>query len=308
MSTKCLADPRQRKGSPVKRILITGKTSWIGNELEAHLEQFGDNYEVHRVSLRDDGWKAEDWRGFDSLVHTAAIVHQGEGAGDLGGLYDDVNVVLTRDVSIKAKTAGIPHFIFLSTFAVYGITGAVNAAPIDLNTLPNPRTWYGKSKLEAERQLSDLADDHFAIAIIRPPLVYGPHCTKGNFPRFVQFAARTPIFPLVHNHRSMIYSRNLAELMRLLIENGEGGLFLPQEEQYVCTADMIKQLGCAMGRHIHLSRPLAAPASFLARHNEMFGKIFGSDRYSLEASECGYDYRITAISDSIAQSVTGVHA
>lgn len=286
----------------MKRILITGKTSWIGNEFEAHLEQFGD-YEVRRVSLRDDRWMLEDWQGFDSIVHTAAIVHQGEGAGDLDGLYDDVNVALTRDVATKAKAAGISHFIFLSTFAVYGVTGAANAVPIDLNTPPNPRTWYGKSKLEAERQLSDLADDHFAIAIIRPPLVYGPHCTKGNFPRFVQFAARTPIFPRVHNHRSMIYSRNLAELMRLLVESGEGGLFLPQEEQYVCTADMIEQLGRAMGRHIHLSRPLAAPASFLARHNETFGKVFGSDRYSLEASECGYDYRITPFKNSIRLSV-----
>lgn len=265
------------------------------------MEQFGD-YEVRRISLRDDRWMLEDWQGFDSIVHTAAIVHKGEGAGDLDGLYDDVNVALTRDVATKAKAAGISHFIFLSTFAVYGVTGAANAAPIDLNTPPNPRTRYGKSKLEAERQLSDLADDHFAIAIIRPPLVYGPHCIKGNFPRFVQFAARTPIFPRVHNHRSMIYSRNLAELMRLLVESGEGGLFLPQEEQYVCTADMIEQLGHAMGRHIHLSRPLAAPASFLARHNETFGKVFGSDRYSLEASECGYDYRITPLKDSIRLS------
>ena len=303
MSAKCLAKPRPRKGIQVKRILVTGKTSWIGNELELHLEQFGDNYEVHRVSLRGDEWKSENWRGFDSLIHTAAIVHQGEGVGDLDGLYDDVNVALTRDVAVKAKAAGIPHFIFLSTFAVYGVTGAANAAPIDLDTPPNPRTWYGKSKLEAERQLSDLADDHFAIAIIRPPLVYGPHCTKGNFPRFVQFAARTPIFPHVRNRRSMIYSRNLAELMRLLVESREGGLFLPQEEQHVCTADMVEQLGRAMGRRIHLSRLLAGPASFLAHHNETFGKVFGSDCYSLKASECGYGYRITPLKDSIRLSV-----
>lgn len=287
----------------MKKILITGKTSWIGNEFEAHLSQFDNAYEVHRVSLRDDQWRHEDWQGFDSLIHTAAIVHQGEDAGDLNGLYDDVNVTLTRDVAIKAKAAGIPHFIFLSTFAVYGVTGTANADPIDLNTPPNPRTWYGRSKLEAERQLDELTDNLFAVAIIRPPLVYGPNCTKGNFPRFAQFAAHTPIFPDVRNRRSMIYSRNLAELMRLLVESKEEGLFLPQEKQHICTADMIEKLGRAMGRHIHLSRLLAGPASLLSRHNETFGKVFGNDCYSLEASECGHDYRIIPLDDSIGLSV-----
>lgn len=287
----------------MKKILITGKTSWIGDELVAHLSQFDNAYEVHRVSLRDDQWRYEDWQGFDSLIHTAAIVHQGEDAGDLNGLYDDVNVTLTRDVATKAKAAGIPHFIFLSTFAVYGVTGTVDADPIEMNTPPNPRTWYGRSKLEAERQLDELADNHFAVAIIRPPLVYGPNCTKGNFPRFAQFAAHTPIFPDVRNQRSMIYSRNLAELMRLLVESKEEGLFLPQEKQHICTADMIEKLGRALGRHIYLSRLLAGPASFLSHHNETFGKVFGNDRYSLEASECGYDYRIISLNDSIGLSV-----
>lgn len=37
----------------MKRILITGKTSWIGNELERRLAAFNDEYEVTRVSLRD---------------------------------------------------------------------------------------------------------------------------------------------------------------------------------------------------------------------------------------------------------------
>lgn len=288
----------------MKRILITGKTSWIGGELEAHLSQFYGDYDVDRVSLRDECWKTDDWQDFDSVVHTAAIVHQGEGAGDLNGIYDDVNVALTRDVAQKAKADGVPHFIFLSTFAVYGTTGAANASPIDCATPTNPRTWYGKSKLEAERQLTPLASPHFSIATIRPPLVYGPNCTKGNFPRFVRFASTTPVFPRVSNARSMIFSRNLAELMRLLVEDARGGLFLPQEAQHICTADMIERLGRAMGRHIHLSGALAVPAAFLARRNATFAKVFGNDRYNLEASDCGYDYRVVSYEDSIPLSVT----
>ena len=55
----------------MKRILITGKTSWIGNELERRLH-VNDEYEVTRVSLRDAAWKNDSWEKYDSIVHAAA--------------------------------------------------------------------------------------------------------------------------------------------------------------------------------------------------------------------------------------------
>ena len=54
----------------MKRILITGKTSWIGNELERRLAAFNDEYEVTRVSLRDAAWKNDSWEKYDSIWHT----------------------------------------------------------------------------------------------------------------------------------------------------------------------------------------------------------------------------------------------
>ena len=37
-----------KESTPVKRILITGKTSWIGDELERHLQNFPNAYVVER--------------------------------------------------------------------------------------------------------------------------------------------------------------------------------------------------------------------------------------------------------------------
>lgn len=100
----------------MKRILITGKTSWIGNELERRLAAFNDEYEVTRVSLRDAAWKNDSWEKYDSIVHAAAISHDGEGTAET---MRDVNVSLTYDVATKAKADSVGHLIFLSSFHVY---------------------------------------------------------------------------------------------------------------------------------------------------------------------------------------------
>ena len=71
----------------MKRILITGATSWIGSEVEAHLAAFPGMYGVERVSLRGDAWKDRSWEGFDSVVHLAAVVHESGKAGGMGGLH-----------------------------------------------------------------------------------------------------------------------------------------------------------------------------------------------------------------------------
>lgn len=286
----------------MKRILITGATSWIGSEVEAHLAAFPGRYGVERVSLRGDAWKERSWEGFDSVLHAAAVVHEGEKAGDMGGLYDEVNVALTREAALKAKADGVPHFAFLSSFSVYGAEeGGVEEVGAD--TEARPSTFYGKSKLAAERALEPLAEPGFAIAVLRAPLVYGPGCGKGNFPRLAKLARVSPVFPDVGNKRSMLYSRSLAELVRLLAEDGRGGLFLPQDAEHVGTSELVRLLAEAQGRGIRLSRALGAAVGPLARVNSTFGKLFGNARYALEASECGYDYRVAGLEEAVRASI-----
>ena len=288
----------------MKRILITGATSWIGSEVEAHLAAFPGRYGVERVSLRGDAWKESSWEGFDSVLHAAAVVHEGEKAGGMGGLYDEVNVALVRQAALKAKTEGVPHFAFLSSFSVYGAEeGGVEE--VDLGAVPRPSTLYGKSKLAAERVLEPLAEPGLAVAVLRAPLVYGPGCSKGNFPRLAKLARVSPVFPDVDNARSMLYSRSLAELVRLLVEEGRGGLFLPQDAEHVRTSEMVRLLAEAQGRSIRLSRALGAAVGPLARVSPIFGKLFGGARYSLEASECGLDYRVANLEEAVRMSVSG---
>lgn len=280
----------------MRRILITGATSWIGSEVEAHLATFPGRYGVERVSLRGDAWKERSWEGFDSILHLAAASLEGPRALEQCLL---VNRDLTVEVANKAKTEGVRQLIFTSTMHVYGAGSLESTSePITFETEPRPANPYGISKLEGERALTDLAEDGFGIAILRPPLVYGPGCC-GNFALLAKLARIAPIFPEVDNKRSMIFSRNLAELIRLIAEDGRTGLFLPQDQEAVRTSDLVALLASEQGSPIRLSKSLAPAARVATRYSSKARKMFGSSWYHPKASECGLNYRPYSLKESV---------
>ena len=170
---------------------------------------------VDTVSTLNDEWLAKSFAGYSAVLHVAAVVHQKEGP-EMADLYKKVNTQLTIDIAGKSKRDGVRQFIFMSTMNVYGReTGTINS-----DTLPAPKTMYGKSKLDAERLLKELADESFQVAVLRPPMVYGPGC-PGNYARLTKLIKKTPVFPKVFNKRSMIYIENLCEFLRQIIDNKE---------------------------------------------------------------------------------------
>lgn len=71
-----------------------------------------------------------------------------------------------------AKRARVKRAIFLSSRAVYGVQPS--GAMLTEDTEPHPDTLYGDVKLEAERALAALSDDHFSGVSLRGTGVYGP--------------------------------------------------------------------------------------------------------------------------------------
>ncbi|WP_252314136.1 NAD-dependent epimerase/dehydratase family protein [Sinobaca sp. H24] len=220
----------------MKNILITGSNSYIGNSLKEWLAKYPDDYKVEAISVRGEQWKNEDFSKYDVVFHAAGIAHQKETDRNAGAYYL-VNRDIAYNVAKKAIAEKVGQFIFLSSMSVYGMDTGV----IDETTKPNPKSHYGKSKLEAEQLIQPLEDKDFKVAVIRPPMIYGKGC-KGNYQSLSKLAKITPIFPKVENQRSMIYIDNLSEFVRLLIDNKETGTFHPQNEEYVCTSNIVNQI------------------------------------------------------------------
>ncbi|MNO49300.1 UDP-glucose 4-epimerase [compost metagenome] len=255
----------------MRRILITGKGSYIGTSfIEWVQNYFHEDYEVDEISVRNENWKSYDFSNYEIVLHVAGIAHKKETVRN-AELYTVINCDLTISIAEKAKKQGVKQFIFLSSMSVYGIEDGI----ITSASIPNPKSYYGISKYQAEQGLKQLETAEFKVVIVRPPMVYGANC-KGNYTKLAKLAIRVPFFPNVGNERSMIYIDNLSEFISVLIKVNASGIFLPQNTEYVSTSEMVKLIAEANGKKVKLTRFFNPFIKILKYRFKTINKIFGN--------------------------------
>ena len=284
-----------------KRVLVTGVNSYIGNAFRSYMEQYPEEAVVDGISVRNDSWKTLDFSGYDCVFDVAGIAHADTGhvSEEVKKRYYAVNCDLTVALAQKAKEEGVRQFIFMSSAIVYGDSAPIGfQRMITRDTPPAPADFYGDSKLQAEKGILPLADDHFKIAILRPPMIYGKG-SKGNYPVLSKMAQKLPAFPKVENCRSMLYIGNLVEFVRLVIKNEENGFFFPQNGQYSNTSQLVQMIAEAHGKHIILVGGCTVPLRLLSQATGLVNKAFGSLAYDMPMSEYKENYRRFSLEESI---------
>ena len=279
-------------------ILILGANSYIGKHLKGYLEQYPADYRVTAISQRDDQWKELDFSVFDSVVDCVGIAHVDNGrmSEDDSKRYYKVNRDLAIATAQKAKQEGVKQFLFMSSAIVYG-----KQQHISIDTQPAPESAYGDSKWQAEQELRKLEDDSFHVALIRPPMVYGPDC-KGNYPRLSRLTQKVRIFPYINNRRSMLYVENLCEFLRLLIENKDHGTFWPQNEEYVCTSDMVKTIANVHNKRMALIHGTTPFVRLAGKFSNLPNKVFGDFYYDQTLSAYKDNYQVCNFNESIRRT------
>jgi nucleoside-diphosphate-sugar epimerase len=205
------------------RILITGRSGFIGSSLGPALEARGHD-------LRNEGVE-----GCDAMVHLANIAH----ARVDRRLLWKVNVEGTLGAAEAAAKAGVRRFLYLSS---------VKARESDDE--------YGSAKLAAERALQGLKSQ-MEIVILRPPLVYGPR-VRANFLALMRAIARGWPLPLasIQNRRSLVYVGNLCDAVAACLERvgAAGKTFYVTDGEAVSTPALCRAIGDALGRPARLFR------------------------------------------------------
>ena len=284
----------------MKRVLITGAGSCVGMCIEKWLNQWPEKYSVDSVDMRDDSWKLFDFSKYDSVYHVAGIAHVTLDPS-MESLFYKVNRDLTIETAKKAKESGIKQFIFMSSGIVYGNSSHIGEKfIITKDTKPNPANFYGMSKLQAEEGIKKLEDECFKVEIIRAPALYGLGM-KSHYNNLSSFAKKFPIFPNIKNTRSMLYNKNLAEFVRLLIEYEETGTFWPQNAEYTCTAQIIKDIAVVNKKNMLLMSGFGWIFKIMAKFLPAVDKAFGSFAYDMKLSEYKENYRIVSYTDSIKE-------
>ncbi|WP_079514393.1 NAD-dependent epimerase/dehydratase family protein [Rossellomorea marisflavi] len=281
----------------MKKILITGKNSYVGTSFEKWLMHFPGEYQVELISLRGDAWKEKDFSAYDAVFHVAGIAHMKETKKN-SNLYYKINCDLAYEVAKKARLDGVAQFLFLSSMSVYGI----NCGVINSTSILNPQSSYGKSKLKAEKLILNLDSEFFKVVVLRPPMIYGRGC-KGNYQKLSKIGLRIPIFPKVNNQRSMIYISNFCEFVRMLIKETRRGIYMPQNKEYICTSQMVKLIGACNGNKIRLTRAINPILRVIK--STTLSKVFGSLVYEQKLSKVSFEYHIHDFNTSILLTERG---
>ncbi len=282
----------------MKRILITGANSFVGTSVENWLKRQPEKYEVDTVDAMNNVWMQSDFKKYDVVFHVAGIAHV-DPKPKMAPLYYRVNRDLTVELARWAKEHGVKHFIFMSSQIVYHTSKSLTGTVIGRETRPQPNDFYGDSKLQAEKGLEALMSTDFAVAILRPCMIYGTN-GKGNFQRLARLAKITPVFPEWHNRRSMLYIDNLCEFVLQCIDRQLNGYFHLQNREFADTVEIVKFYARQSGHKIWFTRlfhPLVWLGSFVLTP---LCKMFANQYYEQELTTFQeFDYQLVSFEDSL---------
>lgn len=288
----------------MKRVLIVGEGSYVGTSVRNYLEKWPDRYEVSVVDTLGGKWEAADFSAYDTVYHVAGIAHSDvkKISEEQKKLYYKVNTDLAINVARKAKEAGVRQFIFMSSAIIYGESASIGKTKvITRDTGYSPANCYGDSKVQAEIGLRKLEGDGFRLVILRCPMIYGKG-SKGNFPVLRKLAMKLPLFPKIENKRSMLYIGNLAEFVRLMIENEETGTFWPCNREWSNTSELVKMIAAEHGRKTLLIPGIAWLLKLLSCFTGLVNKAFGSLVYEEGLGDYRTDYRLYTLAQSIKET------
>jgi len=178
-----------KKTQKKQTILITGGAGYIGTVLTSlslkkgykikvldrlffgkePIQDFlnNKNYELIRGDIRHTDKNL--FKNVHAVIHLAALSN--DPSCDLdSSLTQSINYEGTIKIAKQAKQAGVKRFLFSSSCSVYG--EGINTNLTELSSL-NPVSLYSKAKAMAEEKILQLANDNFAVTILRNPTVYG---------------------------------------------------------------------------------------------------------------------------------------
>ena len=157
-------------------VLVTGGAGYIGSHAVLALKDAGwpvavidnlstgfrfavpDGVPMYEGDIEDAALLARIFaeQQIGAVMHFAGSIVVPESVADPLKYYHN-NTVKSRALIESAVKAGVPHFIFSSTAAVYGIP---DVAAVEEDTPQRPINPYGWSKLMTEQMLADVAAAH----------------------------------------------------------------------------------------------------------------------------------------------------
>lgn len=265
-----------------KRIIISGLTGFIGQNLEDYLSVDYETIGLSRVENQRENIFSYDQLSKEKLDHAEAFVHLAGKAHDLKNSSDDqayflANTALTKKVFDQFLESKCSTFIFLSSVKASAdeVDGYLNES-----VPPIPITAYGQSKRKAEEYLLSENVGNKNVYILRPCMVHGPG-NKGNLNLLYQLVKKGLPYPLgaYDNQRSFLSIENLCFSIKKLIEKTpENGIYHLADDEPLSTIRLVEIMAQELERRsriLNISKPLI---NLLAKLGSLFGLSINEER------------------------------
>ena len=255
-------------------IIITGGTGFVGSNLSKYLEDKGNV--VGKLSLRNPEWILNN--NADIIIHLAGKAHDTANTS-----ADDEYFKVNRDLTIRLfeefLNSEIRDFIYFSSVKA---TADTIEGILDENHPSDPKTPYGKSKLEAENYLlAQELPENKRLFIIRPCMIHGPG-NKGNLNLLYKVVEKGIPWPLADfdNQRSFLSIDNLNFLIERIIsdQNMTSGIYNFSDDKALSTNDLVKIIANTSGKTERLLKIPKHLISFIAKTGDYLKLPLNSER------------------------------
>ena len=218
------------------KIILTGSTGFVGKNLirDFEIKSIGEIYPLNfRKKL------PINLPSGDVLIHLAGKAHDLKNTSNAHD-YFKVNYEKTCELFDLFLTSSIKDFIYFSS--VKAVADTVEGVLTE-DSIANPKTPYGQSKLKAEQYLcSKTLPEGKRLFILRPCMIHGPG-NKGNLNLLYKLVEKGIPYPLgvFDNKRSFLSIDNLLFVLRTILLNTEinSGVYNVSDDGAISTNRLI---------------------------------------------------------------------
>ncbi len=210
--------------------------------------------------------------GVDYIVHIAGVIAEFNLQAYLRG-NRDVTYNLLRAAEIYNPS--VKKFLYISSQTAAGPSPSLSS-PVDENTECNPITRYGRSKLEAEKEVLKFKDI-FPVTIVRLPAVYGPRDTALVDLFRIVHRGIAPIIGFGKKFISLLYYDDVVEGIYLatLHERASGEIFFLSSERNYSWDYLINEMRRVVGKKAVIIRVPHSIVFLSGLVSQLFGYISG---------------------------------
>lgn len=258
----------------MKTILFSGANGFVGRNVIPKLEEKG--YQIWKIGRKEGDFIAnlstdqiKFDKKFDAVFHAAGMAHVTSVSSAEIAEFFKQNLQGTINLCKSLEKDPPDFFFFVSSVAVYGQEFGEN---ISEDHYLNPKTPYGKSKLQTEEFLVKWCKSNNVILyLLRPSLILGPN-PPGNLKDMINSIKSKKYFNIAGGHarKSVFWVEDFAEIIDLGFQNN-GGIYNLCDDRHPSFSEISKKIGSELGKTRIRSIPL-----FLAKIIASIGDFLGN--------------------------------